>query len=192
MKQTKKLLELEDLIGRDNLDKLISEYGGRTIHIPRIKKHDQRIPYLRTLQFMQGYFEEGQTIEQIAAENLLSEYQRDTLKRLSRFCKSRYIQSQSSLLSSLNIVTGARSEKLLLLIGAGAFANLLEQYGGKALTVPRARAAGSVRQKRTCSTDSDILFDLMSGLSVEETAVKNKASKRRVRSIAKMYGSDRS
>lgn len=192
MKQTKKLLELEDLIGRDNLDKLIGEYGGRTLYIPRIKKHDKRIPYLRTLQFMQGYFEEGQTIEQIAAENLLSEYQRDTLKRLSRYCKSRYIQSQSSLLSSLNIVTGTRSEKLLLLIGAGAFANLLEQYGGKPLTVPRARAAGSVRQKRTLSTDSDILFDLMSGLSVEETAAKNKASKRRVRSIAKMYGSDRS
>ncbi len=189
MKQTKKLLEHEDLIGRDNLEKLISEYGGRKVYIPRTKKHDPRIYFLRTLQFMQGYFEEGQTIEQIAAENLLSEYQRDTLKRLTRYSKYRYIQSQSSLLSALGLVRSAESEKLLLLIGAGAFANLMEQYGGKVLIVPK--AAGTEQQTKVCNTNTNILFDLMSGLSVEETAVKNKYGKSRVKNIYNMYCSDK-
>lgn len=136
MKPTKKLLELEDLIGRDSLEKLISEYGGKNVYIPRAKKHDLRIPYLRTIQLMQGYLEEGQPLDDIAAENLLSEYQCDTLKRLSRFCRNRYIHTLNGLLYALNIVSGKESEKLLLTVGAAAFANLMEYYGGKALFVP--------------------------------------------------------
>lgn len=136
MNLTDRLLELEDLIGRDSLVKLIGAYGGRSVYIPRAKKHDPRIPYLRTIQLMQGYLEEGQSLDDIAAENLLSEYQRDILKRLSRFCKSRYIHTLNGLLYALNIVSGKESEKLLLTVGAAAFANLMEYYGGKALFVP--------------------------------------------------------
>lgn len=189
MSKSKKIQELEDLVGRDNLKRLMNEYSGRKVYIPRIKKHDPRIYYLRTIRFMQEYFEEGKTVKQIAAENLLSEYQRDTLKRLTRYCKYRYIQSQSSLLSALKIVTGAESEKLLLLMGAGAFANLMEQYGGKVLFIPK--ATGMERRTKVCSTDTNILFDLMSGLSVEETAVKNKCGKSRVNNIYNMYCSDK-
>lgn len=136
MNLTDRLLELEDLIGRDSLVKLIGAYGGRSVYIPRSKKHDPRIPYLRTIQLMHGYLEEGQSLDDIAAENLLSEYQRDILKRLSRFCKSRYIHTLNGLLYALNIVSGKESEKLLLTVGAAAFANLMEYYGGKALFVP--------------------------------------------------------
>lgn len=126
MNLTDRLLELEDLIGRDSLVKLIGAYGGRSVYIPRSKKHDPRIPYLRTIQLMHGYLEEGQSLDDIAAENLLSEYQRDILKRLSRFCKSRYIHTLNGLLYALNIVSGKESEKLLLTVGAAAFANLME------------------------------------------------------------------
>lgn len=37
MKPTDKLYELEDLIGRDSLAKLIGAYGGRSVYIPRAK-----------------------------------------------------------------------------------------------------------------------------------------------------------
>ena len=136
MNLTDRLLELEDMIGRDSLEKLIGEYGGRNVYIPRAKKHDPRIPYLKTIQYMQGYLEEGQTLEEIAAENLLTEYQQSILKRLSRFCESRYIHTLNGLLYALNIVSGKESEKLLLTVGAAALANLMEYYGGKSLFIP--------------------------------------------------------
>lgn len=189
-RQRNRYIELEELVGRDNLNTLMSEYGGKALYIPRIKKHDKRIPYLRTVQLMKEYLDEGRTIEEIAAENLASDFQRRTLQGLVKYCRNRCIRSFDSLLSALPIFTGKEAEKLLVLIGAAAFANLLEYRSGKTLYIPL--SPDTFRPVQNECTDANILFDLMSGLSAEDTAIKNNVSVSKVRSIEKIYRSDSS
>jgi len=192
MKRSKKknMIELEELIGRDNLKILMREYGGMLIYIPRISKYDRRVEYLKNVHYMMDYLEYGVSVDEIAAENRLTKYQRRFLEGLVKFCFNRYITSYKSLLAAVNPFCGKNTESILLLIGAAAFAALLEQYNGKRLYIPVSEEsrAQSSRQQTHISSETDIFFDLSDGLSLEETAVKNKTSLNNVKSIAKMYG----
>lgn len=94
------------------------------------------------------------------------------------------------MLAAVNPFSGKNIERMLLLIGAEAFAALLEQYSGRRLYIPVSKEylSRSLRSQTHDSLETDIFFDLSDGLSFEETAVKSKTSLGKVRSIAKMYG----
>lgn len=184
------MIELEELVGRDNFEALTREYGGTFIYIPRISKYDRRVEYLRNVHYMRGYLEYGVPVDEIVTENRLTKYQRRFLEGLVKFCLNRYITSYKSLLAAVDPFCGKNTESILLLIGAAAFAALLEQYSGRRLYIPvleESRSCSSKSQTHN-SLETDIFFDLSDGLSLEETAVKNKTSLSKVKSIAKMYG----
>ena len=190
MKHRKNMIELEELVGRDNFKALTREYGGMFIYIPRISKYDKRVEYLKNVHYMSDYLEYGVSIDEIATENRLTKYQRRFLEGLVKYCLNRYITSYKSLLAAVDPFCGKNTENILLMIGAAAFAALLEQYGGKRLYIPVSEECRchSPKAKAHNSLETDIFFDLSDGLSFEETAVKNKTSLGKVRSIAEMYG----
>lgn len=186
----KNMIELEELVGRDNFKALSREYGGTFIYIPRISKYDKRVEYLKNVHYMLDHLEYGVPIDEIVAENRLTKYQRRFLEGLVKYCLNRYITSYKSLLAAVDPFYGKNTENILLLIGAAAFAALLEQYSGKRLYIPVSEESRSrsLRSQTHSSLETDVFFDLQDGLSFEETAVKNKTSLSKVKSIAKMYG----
>lgn len=186
----KMAIELEELVGRDNFKSLAREYGGMFIYIPRVSKYDKRVEYLKNVHYMRDNLEYGVSVDEIVTENGLTKYQRRFLEGLVKYCLNRYITSYKSLLAAVNPFCGKSTENILILIGASAFAALLEQYSGKRLYIPISEESRcqSLKAKTHNSLETDIFFDLSDGLSLEETAVKNKTSLGKVRSIAKMYG----
>lgn len=178
--------ELADLIGEENLKALTMECGGRYIYIPHIKKHDRRVEYLKNLQYMQDYLDHKIPIDEIVAENSLTYHQCRFLNGLVKFCLNRYITSFKGLISAVLPFSGKTTEKLVLLIGTAPFARLLEQHSGKCLYIPRSEE--SRRSISSNSADTRIFSDLMSGMTIEETALKNKVSTSKVKNIAKIYG----
>lgn len=178
--------ELVDLVGEENLRALTTEYSGRYIYIPHIKKHDKRVEYLKNLQYMQDYLDYKIPIDEISAENGLTDHQRYFLEGLVKYSLNRYITSFKGLISAVLPFSGKTTEKLVLLIGTAPFARLLEQYSGKRLYIPR--SDDSRRSICSDTADTRIFSDLISGMTIEETAVKNKASTNKVKNIAKIYG----
>lgn len=186
----KNMIELEELVGHDNFKALSREYGGTFIYIPRISKYDKRLEYLKNVHYIHDHLEYGVSIDEIVTENRLTKYHRRFLEGLVKYCLNRYITSYKSLLAAVDPFYGKNTESILLLIGASAFAALLEQYSGKRLYIPVSEESRSrsLRSQTHNSLETDIFFDLSDGLSFEETAVKNKTSLSKVKSIAKMYG----
>lgn len=184
------MIELEELVGRDNLKALTREYGGTCIYIPRVSKYDKRVEYLKNVHYMQDNLEYGVPVDEIVAENGLTKYQRRFLEGLVKFCLNRYITNYKSLLAAVDPFYGKNTENILLLIGSASFAALLEQYSGKRLYIPVSEESSCrpIKKKTHISLETDIFFDLSDGLSLKEAAVKNKTSLSKVKSIAKMYG----
>lgn len=178
--------ELADLIGEENLKALTMEYGGGYIYIPHTKKHDRRVEYLKNLQYMQDYLDYKIPIDEIISENSLTDHQQRFLDGLVKFCLNRYITSFKGLISAVLPFSGNGAEKLALLIGTAPFARLLEQYSGKRLYIPRSDES----RRSICSdtADTQMFSDLMSGMTIEETAAKNNTSISKVKNIAKIYG----
>lgn len=181
----RKAAELADIVGTENAAALMSSFGGSYIYVPRIKKHDKRIRYLKDLQYMQPILENGTAVDEVAAENHLSEKQKQFLEGLVKYCLNRYIKSFNALVLAVQPFSGAVSEKIMLLIGTAAFAALLEQYAGKRLYIPRSSLCGSEIQAE--NNDVGILYDLLEGFSVNETAARNNVSIRKVKEIYIIY-----
>ena len=163
----KKQIELEELVGQDNFKALIMEYGGTFIYIPRVSKYDKRIEYLKNVHFMQDYLEYGVSVDKIVIENHLTKYQQRFLEGLVKFCLNRYITSYKALLAAVDPFYGKNTENILVLIGAAAFAALLEQYSGKQLYIPASKkcCSRSSRSQTHNSLETDIFFDLSDGMS---------------------------
>ena len=62
----KMMIELEELVGRDNFKALTRKYGGTFIYIPRIYKYDKRVEYLKNVHYMRDYLEYGVPVDEIA------------------------------------------------------------------------------------------------------------------------------
>lgn len=183
------LIELEELIGKDNLEILMCKYGGGHIYIPRTAKYDKRVEYLKNVHYMRDYLDYNISVDEIVFDNCLTDYQQRFLKGLVKFCFNRHIRSYKELLQAVQPFSGKRTEEILLLIGAGAFTALLEQYSGKSLYIPHSKESEPYlhNSQNTDLFPTKVFFDLSDGLSFEETA-KKKITLNEVKRISKIYG----